>query len=81
MGAGGSKPEDIAAVAAQPVNYKPPLGPPNPDNPVVFFDISLGRYGDSTPLGRIEIELKQDVCPKTVPTTNIHAAGGRSAPN
>lgn len=36
------------------------------DNPVVFFDISLGRYGDSTPLGRIEIELKQDVCPKTV---------------
>ncbi|EFN59542.1 hypothetical protein CHLNCDRAFT_12885, partial [Chlorella variabilis] len=34
-------------------------------NPVVFFDISLGRYGDSTPLGRIEIELKQDVCPKT----------------
>jgi cyclophilin family peptidyl-prolyl cis-trans isomerase len=35
------------------------------DNPVVFFDIKLGRYGDATPLGRIEIELKADVAPKT----------------
>lgn len=61
-------------------------------NPVVFFDIKLGRYGDATPvsltreqpgttgtlraascpdharpmqLGRIEIELKEDVAPKT----------------
>ncbi len=33
---------------------------------MVFFDIALGRYGDSTPLGRIEIELKKDVAPKTV---------------
>lgn len=24
----------------------------------------LGRYGDATPLGRIEIEVKQDICPK-----------------
>ncbi|KAI3433293.1 hypothetical protein D9Q98_003112 [Chlorella vulgaris] len=65
MGAGASKPEDLAAIAQAPINYKPPLGPPNPDNPVVFFDIKLGRYGDATPLGRIEIELKADVAPKT----------------
>nr|APW35789.1 peptidyl-prolyl cis-trans isomerase [Chlorella sp. X1] len=65
MGAGASKPEDLAAIAQAPVSYKPPLGPPNPDNPVVFFDIMLGRYGDATPLGRIEIELKADVAPKT----------------
>jgi hypothetical protein len=30
MGAGGSKPEDIAAMASNPVAYSPPLGPPNP---------------------------------------------------
>ncbi|KAL4431283.1 hypothetical protein ABPG75_006539 [Micractinium tetrahymenae] len=65
MGQGGSKPEDVAALAQQNVDYKPPLGPANPDNPVVFFDIKLGRYGDATPLGRIEIELKEDVTPKT----------------
>lgn len=35
------------------------------DNPIVYFDIKLGRYGDATPLGRIEIELKEDVTPKT----------------
>lgn len=32
---------------------------------MVFFDIKLGRYGEGAPLGRIEIELKEDVCPKT----------------
>ncbi|PSC76028.1 peptidyl-prolyl cis-trans cyclophilin-type [Micractinium conductrix] len=65
MGAAGSKIEDVKSVAASPINYSPPLGAPNPDNPVVYFDIKLGRYGEGTPLGRIEIELKQDVCPKT----------------
>lgn len=65
MGAAGSKPEDIVAIANAPVDYSPPLGPPNPDNPLVYFDIKLGRYGDGTPLGRIVMELKQDVCPKT----------------
>eukprot|EP00775_Hariotina_reticulata_P005618 gene5618-5856_t len=34
-------------------------------NPLVFFDIALGRYGDATPLGRIVMELKEDVVPKT----------------
>lgn len=102
MGQGGSKPEDVAALAKTPdASYKPPLGPPNPcvlwglsgsrkwvapppmppadaahcanrnpttsamwvlsslvgsSNAVVFFDIRLGRYGDATPLGRVEIE-------------------------
>ena len=105
MGANGSKPEDIAALASSPVAYSPPLGPPNPvsrfimalvgapaagtgsgayhhpacrrpppdaasrpplqANPVVYFDIKLGRYGAGTPLGRIEIELKADVTPLT----------------
>ena len=98
MGAGGSKPEDIAKLAQDDGGYKPPLGPPNPvsccqacrrsgceaspngvgspvikqndlphlpqENPIVWFDMRLGRYGDATPLGRIEIEVKQDICPK-----------------
>lgn len=34
-------------------------------NPIVYFDIKLGRYGDSTPLGRVVMELKADVVPKT----------------
>lgn len=29
MGAGGSKPEDVAALAKSPANYSPPLGAPN----------------------------------------------------
>lgn len=41
--------------------YSPPLGEPNPANPVVFMEISVG--GSS--IGRIEIELKEDVAPKT----------------
>lgn len=31
----------------------------------MYFDIKLGRYGDATPLGRIVMELKADVVPKT----------------
>lgn len=34
-------------------------------NPLVFLDIVLGRYGDATPLGRVVVELKADVVPKT----------------
>lgn len=33
-------------------------------NPLVYFDIALGRYGDATPLGRIVMEVKADVTPK-----------------
>ena len=42
-------------------SYSPPLGEPNADNPVVFLEISVGGAS----LGRIEIELKEDVAPKT----------------
>jgi hypothetical protein len=34
-------------------------------NPLVYFDIALGRYGDAVPLGRIVMELKEDVVPRT----------------
>ncbi|KAL4534371.1 hypothetical protein Ndes2437B_g03650 [Nannochloris sp. 'desiccata'] len=44
MGAASSKPEDIVAVAQQPTSYTPPLGSPNPENPLVYFDIKLGRF-------------------------------------
>jgi len=47
--------------------YKPPLGPPTEGNSKVFLDISVG----GTPLGRVVIELKQDVAPKT--TENFRA--------
>jgi hypothetical protein len=39
----------------------PPLGAPNPDNPQVFFDISVG----GSVIGTIVMELKADVTPKT----------------
>jgi peptidyl-prolyl isomerase F (cyclophilin D) len=65
MGAASSKPEDIVAVAQQPISYSPPLGAPNPENPLVYFDIKLGRYGEGTPLGRITMELKKDIVPET----------------
>merc|ERR1740130_1285826 len=38
-----------------------PLGPVNPSNPLVFFQIRAGR----NVIGRIEMELKADVVPKT----------------
>lgn len=31
----------------------------------MFFDIQAGRYGDAQPLGRIVMELKEDVTPRT----------------
>ena len=65
MGQAASKPEDIQQIAQSPSSFSPPLGPPNPSNPLVYFDVSLGRYGTGTPLGRIVIELKEDVCPRT----------------
>ncbi|GIL61248.1 hypothetical protein Vafri_15606 [Volvox africanus] len=55
----------IGQIAKTKVAYVPPLGPPNPANPLVYFHIKLGRYGDATPLGRIIMELKADVTPKT----------------
>lgn len=34
-------------------------------NPIVYFDIQLGRYGDAVDVGRVVIELKQNVTPRT----------------
>ena len=65
MGAGQSAPEEILKVASAPTDYAPPLEV-NPANPLVYFDIQLGRYGDATKLGRIVMELKADTTPKTV---------------
>uniref|UniRef100_A0A383W8Y0 PPIase cyclophilin-type domain-containing protein n=1 Tax=Tetradesmus obliquus TaxID=3088 RepID=A0A383W8Y0_TETOB len=66
MGQAASVSKDAIVQAAKTkANYLPPLGPPNPANPLVFFDIALGRYGDAVPLGRIVMELKEDVVPKT----------------
>jgi hypothetical protein len=64
MGAGQSTPEDVLKIVNEPVSYIPPLEV-NPTNPVCYFDIQLGRYGDATKLGRITMELKADVTPKT----------------
>ena len=64
MGGAASKPEDILKVVDQPVNYQPPLEV-NGANTMVYFDLQLGRYGDATKLGRVVMELKDDVTPKT----------------
>merc|ERR1719446_1412626 len=37
----------------------------NPQNPRVYFDITLEEQGFGTPAGRIEFELFEDVVPKT----------------
>eukprot|EP00878_Enallax_costatus_P003061 GHUV01003260.1.p1 GENE.GHUV01003260.1~~GHUV01003260.1.p1 ORF type:complete len:296 (+),score=92.32 GHUV01003260.1:485-1372(+) len=66
MGQAASVSKDaIVQAAKSKANYLPPLGPPNPSNPLVYFDLALGRYGDAVPLGRIIMELKEDVVPKT----------------
>ena len=53
------------AIAQNDISFSPPLGPPNPKNTLVYFDINLGRYGDSIPLGRVVFELKEDITPRT----------------
>ncbi|KAJ1458904.1 cyclophilin-like domain-containing protein [Pelagophyceae sp. CCMP2097] len=57
MGIFGSRPLPTGPFE---VNYTPPL-PVNPSNPKVFFDVSVGPNA----LGRIVMELKADVVPKT----------------
>ena len=57
--------EAVVNLAKNKVSFLPPLGAPNASNPKVFFDIALGRYGDAVPLGRIVMEVKADVVPKT----------------
>ncbi|CAG7908166.1 unnamed protein product [Brassica rapa] len=61
-GAGGI----VAAPASAPSsggggNVEWHVRPPNPKNPVVFFDVSIGGI----PAGRIKMELFADIAPKT----------------
>ncbi|KAK3279954.1 hypothetical protein CYMTET_12187 [Cymbomonas tetramitiformis] len=57
--------EKVVAMAQAPSTYLTPLGPPNPENPLVYFDMQIGRGSDGVKLGRIVMELKEDVAPKT----------------
>lgn len=50
-----------ATPEAESGEYLPPLGKPNPDNPRCFMDITA----DGKELGRIVLELKADVVPRT----------------
>lgn len=44
MGQGGSKPEDIVAIANQSVNYNPPLGAPNPVRDMIDTEMCLSGF-------------------------------------
>mmetsp|Transcript_22331 Transcript_22331/g.30490 ORF Transcript_22331/g.30490 Transcript_22331/m.30490 type:complete len:197 (-) Transcript_22331:284-874(-) len=59
LGCSQKKPIAVDEVAEKA--YRCPLGEPNPANPKVYFDIEVGGKD----LGRIEMELKADVTPKT----------------
>lgn len=69
MGGGGSK-VDAMSVADSSVDFQPPMGPPSADNPLVYFDIKLGRYGDAKPLGRIVMEVRS--YPHTLCATDLN---------
>lgn len=49
--------------------------PPNPSNPVVFFDVSIGGVA----AGRIKMELFADICPKTCENFRQFCTGTFSA--
>ncbi|CAH8362898.1 unnamed protein product [Eruca vesicaria subsp. sativa] len=50
-----------AALSSGGGNVEWHVRPPNPKNPVVFFDVSIGGI----PAGRIKMELFADIVPKT----------------
>ena len=52
---------DLADYRRYAAAYAPPLGPATGYNPTVFFDIAI----DGKELGRIVIELKHDITPRT----------------
>merc|ERR1712183_202857 len=67
--------------ASVDAKFKPPLGPPSPSNPKVYLDVSCG----DTPTGKIVIELKADVAPKTAANfqelcTGQHGFGYKGCP-
>lgn len=49
MGQGGSKPEDVAQMAKMVVDYKPPLGAPNPVSVVARCEHRLCAPAAPTP--------------------------------
>ena len=65
MSSGGIVAGPTAASASLPSsgggNVEWHVRPPNPKNPVVFFDVSIGGI----PAGRIKMELFADIAPKT----------------
>ncbi|KAF8066173.1 hypothetical protein HT031_002495 [Scenedesmus sp. PABB004] len=79
MGNSASAPakEAVVAIAQNKGPYTLPLGPPNPANPLVYFDLALGRYGDAVPLGRVVMELKADVTPRTAENFRALAVSGQ----
>lgn len=61
MGFGSSKEVDPKDYEKYESSYQKPLGEPNASNPKCYFDMSIG--GKS--VGRIVMEIKKDVVPKT----------------
>merc|ERR1711971_739383 len=81
-GSGSSTPASTTAASAVPTEsatagghnngaYNLPLGEPNPANPVAYFDMTA----NDEDIGRIEMELKQDVVPKTAENFRAIATG------
>lgn len=64
-------PPNIESFEDDEVEYLLPLGEPNPANPVCYFDISI----DGKPMGRIEIELKADITPRTAENFRAFCVG------
>ncbi|CAA6669162.1 unnamed protein product [Spirodela intermedia] len=56
----------VSAAATATVDWH--LRPPNPKNPIVFFDVTIG----SIPAGRIKMELFADIIPKTAENFRCH---------
>jgi len=52
------------------------LRPPNPANPVVFFDVTIGGAA----VGRVKMELWKDVCPKTAENFRKFCTGEHKNP-
>mmetsp|Transcript_962 Transcript_962/g.3439 ORF Transcript_962/g.3439 Transcript_962/m.3439 type:complete len:184 (+) Transcript_962:132-683(+) len=50
---------------------------PNPENPIVFFDVSIGGQ----PAGQIKFELFADICPKTAENFRQFCTGETKAKN
>ncbi|CAN1813575.1 Peptidyl-prolyl cis-trans isomerase CYP22 [Linum perenne] len=78
-GGGGSANAEISAPATGPPagNVEWHVRPPNPKNPIVFFDITIGTI----PAGRIKMELFADIVPKTAENfSSFSICAGSSAP-